>query len=44
MVVNAVLSMVMVSIFPSWGTLASVISTATLIAYLTGPYYGHLLA
>ena len=37
MVVNAVLSMIMVSIFPSWGTLASVISTATLIAYLTGP-------
>lgn len=37
MVVNALLSMVMVSIFPSWGTLASVISTATLIAYLTGP-------
>lgn len=37
MVVNAVLSMVMVSIFSSWGTLASVISTATLIAYLTGP-------
>ena len=29
MVVNALLSMVMVSIFPSWGTLASVISTAT---------------
>lgn len=37
MVTNAVLSMVMVSVFRSWGTLASVISTATLIAYLTGP-------
>ncbi|WEV54874.1 APC family permease [Leuconostocaceae bacterium ESL0723] len=37
MVTNAVLSMLMVSIFRSWGTLAAVISTATLIAYLTGP-------
>lgn len=37
MVVNAILSMLMVSIFRSWGTLASVISTSTLIAYLTGP-------
>ncbi|ARW19646.1 APC family permease [Pediococcus pentosaceus] len=37
MAFNAVLSMVMVSIFRSWGTLASVISTSTLIAYLTGP-------
>lgn len=35
--VNAILSMVMVSVFRSWGTLASVISTSTLIAYLTGP-------
>lgn len=37
MLINAVLSMLMVSIFRSWGTLASVISTSTLIAYLTGP-------
>ncbi|MCM0598889.1 APC family permease [Periweissella fabalis] len=37
MLVNAGLSMIMVSIFRSWGTLASVISTSTLIAYLTGP-------
>ncbi|CAK8053586.1 APC family permease [Eupransor demetentiae] len=37
MVTNAVLSMLMVSVFRSWGTLAAVISTATLIAYLTGP-------
>lgn len=37
MVVNAILSMAMVSVFRSWGTLASVISTSTLIAYLTGP-------
>ncbi|MFT8836252.1 APC family permease [Liquorilactobacillus satsumensis] len=36
-VTNSLLSMVLVSIFRSWGTLASVISTATLIAYLTGP-------
>ncbi|MFD1671281.1 APC family permease [Agrilactobacillus yilanensis] len=37
MLVNALLSMLMVSIFRSWATLATVISTATLIAYLTGP-------
>ncbi|GAO99656.1 APC family permease [Fructobacillus ficulneus] len=37
MVTDAILSMLMVSIFRSWGTLAAVISTATLIAYLTGP-------
>ena len=37
MVVNAVLSMLLVVIFPSWTALASVISTSTLIAYLTGP-------
>lgn len=37
MVINAIVSMLLVSIFRSWGTLASVISTATLIAYLTGP-------
>ncbi|MCK8616766.1 APC family permease [Fructobacillus sp. M158] len=37
MVTDAVLSMIMVSLFRSWGTLAAVISTATLIAYLTGP-------
>lgn len=34
---NAIISMVMVSLFRDWGTLASVISTATLVAYLTGP-------
>ncbi|MCU5745418.1 APC family permease [Staphylococcus sp. SQ8-PEA] len=34
---NAVISMVMVTVFRDWGTLASVISTATLVAYLTGP-------
>lgn len=37
MVVNALLSMIMVSVFRSWATLATVISTSTLIAYLTGP-------
>ncbi|PHK49970.1 APC family permease [Staphylococcus edaphicus] len=36
-VFNAIISMVMVSLFRDWGTLASVISTATLVAYLTGP-------
>ncbi|KRL04449.1 amino acid permease [Liquorilactobacillus oeni DSM 19972] len=36
-VTNSLLSMVLVSVFRSWGTLASVISTSTLIAYLTGP-------
>lgn len=34
---NAVISMLMVSLFRDWATLASVISTATLVAYLTGP-------
>ncbi|WP_436862287.1 APC family permease [Staphylococcus caeli] len=34
---NAIVSMIMVSLFRDWGTLASVISTATLVAYLTGP-------
>ena len=34
---NAIISMVMVTLFRDWGTLASVISTATLVAYLTGP-------
>lgn len=34
---NAIISMVMVSLFRDWGILASVISTATLVAYLTGP-------
>ncbi|WP_440858180.1 APC family permease [Staphylococcus shinii] len=34
---NAIISMVMVSLFRDWATLASVISTATLVAYLTGP-------
>lgn len=37
MLTDAVLSMIMVSLFRSWGTLAAVISTATLIAYMTGP-------
>lgn len=37
MVVNAILSILLVSIFRSWATLASVISTSTLISYLTGP-------
>lgn len=37
MVVDAVLGMLMVSVFKSWATLAAVISTSTLIAYLTGP-------
>lgn len=37
MIVNLVLSMLMVSVFRSWSTLATVISTSTLIAYLTGP-------
>ncbi|WP_311406820.1 APC family permease [Liquorilactobacillus uvarum] len=36
-VTNSIISMLMVSVFRSWGTLASVVSTATLIAYLTGP-------
>lgn len=35
--VNFVIACVMVLCFRSWATLASVISTATLIAYLTGP-------
>ena len=29
--------MVMVTLFRDWGVLAAVISTATLVAYLTGP-------
>lgn len=37
MVVNLIISVLLVAIFRSWGTLASVISTSTLIAYLTGP-------
>ena len=36
-VFNAIISMVMVTLFRDWGTLAAVISTATLVAYLTGP-------
>ncbi len=36
-VFNAIVSMLMVSLFRDWATLASVISTATLVAYLTGP-------
>lgn len=34
---NAVMSMIMVTLFRDWGVLAAVISTATLVAYLTGP-------
>ncbi|MEB5898746.1 APC family permease [Staphylococcus arlettae] len=34
---NAIISMIMVSLFRDWAVLASVISTATLVAYLTGP-------
>lgn len=34
---NAIISMVMVSLFRDWAVLASVISTSTLVAYLTGP-------
>ena len=37
MTVDAIISIIMVSIFHSWGTLATVISTLMLIAYLTGP-------
>ncbi len=37
MVVNMIISVLLVALFRSWGTLASVISTSTLIAYLTGP-------
>lgn len=37
MMVNTLLSMVMVTVFRSWAVLATVLSTATLIAYLTGP-------
>ena len=33
---NAIISMIMVTLFRDWGTLAAVISTATLVAYLTG--------
>ncbi|WP_323703833.1 APC family permease [Mammaliicoccus sp. Dog046] len=36
-VFNAIVSMIMVSLFRDWAVLASVISTATLVAYLTGP-------
>ncbi|UQS82843.1 APC family permease [Bombilactobacillus folatiphilus] len=37
MVIDALLSMVMVGLFRSWASLATVICTSTLIAYLTGP-------
>lgn len=37
MLADTVLSIVMVSTFRSWAVLATVLSTATLIAYLTGP-------
>ena len=31
------MSMIVVTLFRDWGVLAAVISTATLVAYLTGP-------
>ncbi|MCD8879636.1 APC family permease [Staphylococcus kloosii] len=34
---NAITSMIMVALFRDWAVLASVISTSTLVAYLTGP-------
>ncbi|MBW4803247.1 MAG: APC family permease [Loigolactobacillus coryniformis] len=37
MAANLVISSLMVSVFRNWSVLASVISTSTLIAYLTGP-------
>ncbi|ANK60296.1 MULTISPECIES: APC family permease [Loigolactobacillus] len=37
MLVDLFVSMLLVSVFRNWSTLASVISTSTLIAYLTGP-------
>lgn len=37
MLTNLVISMILVSIFKKWDMLAAVISTSTLIAYLTGP-------
>lgn len=37
LVINAFISIIMVSFFRNWSVLASVISTATLIAFLTGP-------
>ncbi|USS88391.1 APC family permease [Fructilactobacillus hinvesii] len=37
MVANWIISCILVSIFKNWAILASVISTSTLIAYLTGP-------
>ncbi|WP_061775591.1 APC family permease [Levilactobacillus senmaizukei] len=37
MVVNLFLGVVLVAGFRNWGTLSNVISTSTLIAYLTGP-------
>lgn len=37
LIFNTLVSIIMVSMFRNWGILASVISTATLIAFLTGP-------
>lgn len=37
LVIDAFISIIMVTLFRNWGILASVISTATLIAFLTGP-------
>ncbi|KAA8434438.1 APC family permease [Weissella paramesenteroides] len=37
MLTNLVISMLMVSVFRSWSTLATVVCASTLIAYLTGP-------
>ncbi len=37
LVTDTVISIIMVTVFRSWSVLASVISTSTLVAYLTGP-------
>ncbi|WP_413628256.1 APC family permease [Fructilactobacillus vespulae] len=37
MMANFIISCILVSVFKNWAVLASVISTSTLIAYLTGP-------
>ncbi|MDF7682588.1 APC family permease [Lactobacillus sp. ESL0679] len=37
MLASLIVSIILVTLFPNWGQLASVIATSTLIAYLTGP-------
>ncbi len=37
MIANCLISCILVSVFKNWAVLASVISTSTLIAYVTGP-------